>query len=678
MSKEIAAIKHALRDFQTDGVMASGLYPIKKDELRAALDLLDKLLSAIASGLTGYDTKLSLDAATGGEDGALAYTYRDPVSENNSVWQWNLAAAEWERADWYLNAAAAYESARAQAVEEELQSQIAGSTTDQGATADGTSTSSSGGLSLFANLPISDDGRLSFRVWSALADSNCKLLLASKNAANQFTLVDSMPVGLSPGLNLFETEWREKAGLYVGLYCAQKSHRFTTTGGPGAFVLTSGVPAIDSPSNALANWLVAIGWTMENGIDPRLVRVENRLASFEKGSGGIETLIHAEQEPLTTAVAKRDVTVIGYYGQSNSSSYYQGSTPSAPLSTAQPFDNVMYADGQLVDLVSVGTEKSHVTAANMATALRIMNGWTVAGEVLAAFTAGVPGAALSELQSGSNGYNNYLARLAELKGVESDIALPVMPFIQGETDIALATPQATWRGAMETLRDNIEAAAQGVLGTTDTLHVLMMQPSANILKAGAGTGCLNAQLALAQEDERFFLVGAPMHRIPTSTYDYIHGTNIGFKLQGAYIAKGVATLLGGHKPQWLDPVSATYRGDELRIRFRVPVKPLRLDPIALGVTKDHGFRVIANGATATIVSISVDDETVVIVCSEPLSGPVSVRCALDYLGSSKTTIYGASCTLRDSDPLSIDISGKRYQLYNCAPHFEMAATNIAV
>ncbi|HDK9099555.1 TPA: hypothetical protein PVO57_003190, partial [Acinetobacter baumannii] len=91
------------------------------------------------------------------------------------------------------------------------------------------------------------------------------------------------------------------------------------------------------------------------------------------------------------------------------------------------------------------------------------------------------------------------------------------------------------------------------------------------------------------------------------------------------------------------------------------------------LTTDHGFKVLVDGDATTIVSVTVQDDKVVLKLSEPPTGVVKVRYALDHLGAGISLTGGASGNLRDSTADEILIDGVLKPLYHVCPHFELTA-----
>jgi hypothetical protein len=95
------------RDFETDGLPASGPHEPEKAEIRALGRLLETIISSAVAGLERYATVAAMNAAPGTNAGELAYVYANNGSTSdpaNGAYQWSGTA--WVAAPWYFNAVA--------------------------------------------------------------------------------------------------------------------------------------------------------------------------------------------------------------------------------------------------------------------------------------------------------------------------------------------------------------------------------------------------------------------------------------------------------------------------------------------------------------------------------------------------------------------------------------------
>lgn len=109
---------NTFRDYNTDGLPASGAHKVTKSEARALGATVEDALSAIQlAGAVNYKyaTKALMDAFTGAADGALALVWNDSTGTNNGYYGWNDGGNVWVKSP-FLDAGAAIEEARVEAL----------------------------------------------------------------------------------------------------------------------------------------------------------------------------------------------------------------------------------------------------------------------------------------------------------------------------------------------------------------------------------------------------------------------------------------------------------------------------------------------------------------------------------------------------------------------------------
>jgi hypothetical protein len=376
------------------------------------------------------------------------------------------------------------------------------------------------------------------------------------------------------------------------------------------------------------------------------------------------------------------------YGQSLS---IGGAAGGPPISATQPYSNVTFDGGPragdqvtysysplkpLVEELDAGGRSETICsgAANYALTLAATeDGVTPSGHVILASAPGLGGAGINGLKKGSLQYTNvFLQHVTQAKALAVDYAAHAFCWIQGEADGNLGTTYSTYRSLLEQLQVDIEADIKAISGQTSPVYCFTYQTSSRVTINSAAVTL--AQLDLAQKNAKFTLA-TPCYHLPFS--DGTHLTPDGYKWLGAYFGRCYKQLVFDRvKPKFLNPLSATRRGNVIRVRFDVPAPPLVLDTTTLALATDFGFKVLDGASTATISSVSIDGSDAVIVLSATPTGVVKVRYGLDYLGVGLTITTGASGNLRDSSPDSITISGVSRPLYNVCPHFELTAITI--
>ncbi|WP_225205395.1 hypothetical protein [Novosphingobium huizhouense] len=538
---------------------------------------------------------------------------------------------------------------------------------------------------------------------AAVAGSQVTAVVATKSGNNWTTVsATTLPGATVVGSNSYSGLNIEiAAGQYLALYAPAGTLQWQTGGGVG-FDYILGGPNFSNTArtSSTASVTFAMQYTIQTGLMAKLDFVESLNTAL---AARVSTLENASATPGITArsfdalgitITSAQVMAMPATGQSNSVPFFAAGETSAPITTTQLYSNVMSnGSGGFTGLVSVTTEKNWVTAANFATVTGLRQGWLTdpASQWLSSYTAGVNGASIdpaagTTMGAGSASVTSLGTQATTLKNAATaagkSFSVPLVFLTQGETDQLNGMAKATYANHLENWRVSARSTIRGVTGNTDDLIVLISQPVAYLRRTGdGGSGPVLAQFeaaqpTAAQPNPRYHLVG-PMYRYPHAA-DQVHLSRDGVKLHGAYEGRAAAAILAGKKPQSLKPISAEYEGNIVRVRFEVPTLPLVFDSTALGATTTQGIRVVDASGTATITGLSIDKDTVVITCSANLAGPVKARFALDYLGAGRNIDSGASCTLRDSTPDRITISGTSWQMFHCAPMCELTAVNVGV
>ena len=119
----------------------------------------------------------------------------------------------------------------------------------------------------------------------------------------------------------------------------------------------------------------------------------------------------------------------------------------------------------------------------------------------------------------------------------------------------------------------------------------------------------------------------------------------GYRWYGEMLAKAYyRTIIGGKPfiPLQPEELSRTSDSKEIKICFRVPVKPLVLDDYTTEKIKDYGFAIYNDGIRQKITDVKVKGDCVYITCEKDLSGAIEVT----YAGADEFKGHG---NLRDSD-----------------------------
>ncbi|WP_041172307.1 sialate O-acetylesterase [Acinetobacter baumannii] len=403
----------------------------------------------------------------------------------------------------------------------------------------------------------------------------------------------------------------------------------------------------------------------------------------EKDQAIIAGLELPNQRPLVKAVNH-----ILFYGQSLS----VGATATTILSTSQPYFNVTFDTGprkdsaanSVIPLIeqfnnpsSDGYDNRGETccsgAANYASrAMMLENGIDPKDHVIFASTAGHGGYRIDQLEKGTDWYNFFIEHVSEAKRLNGDdYKVQVVCWVQGENDAvsSVQTSYEVYRQKLLKLQSDASADIKAITGQTDEVKFITYQMS---YAARTWEKQALVQLHLCQQSDKF-LMATPMYHMPYAI-DNIHLTNVGYKWLSAYFGRAYKQLVvDNRKPDFINPKVAQLINDEIYINFDVPKVPLVLDTTTLALSTDHGFKVLVDGDATTIVSVTAQDDKVVLKLSEPPTGVVKVRYALDHLGAGINLTGGASGNLRDSTADEILIDGVLKPLYHVCPHFELTA-----
>ncbi|WP_447333195.1 hypothetical protein [Klebsiella pneumoniae] len=420
------------------------------------------------------------------------------------------------------------------------------------------------------------------------------------------------------------------------------------------------------------------------GYDNDLQRVVGALSADEN------QVIKAPLVPLAEHLRPivKAMNIIQGYGQSLSI----GAMGTPVISVTQPYFNLTFSSGprgynHLYTALAPLVEDNRTApdgggnrgetfcsgAANYATTLAATeNGSDPADHIIFAATAGKGGTKIADLIKGSAWYNsNFLPQINGAYALNPNSAVHVIPWLQGETDNDQSPPTTytVYRGHLEGLQVSAEEDIKAINGQQSPVHFLTYQCS---YKVRTSSGVALAQLDLVKKNEKFHLT-TPCYHLPFAA-DGTHLTNVGYKWLGAYIGRAYKTLVHDQCiPQYLKPVSATLRGRIITLLTDPPVLPVVLDNSNLAPTTNNGFRVkgITSNSTLDIESMMTEGRRVFITLTQEPTEAVSLRYALDYLGTGLNIVNGASGNLRDSDESTVNILGIDRPMFNVCPHFEM-------
>ena len=388
---------------------------------------------------------------------------------------------------------------------------------------------------------------------------------------------------------------------------------------------------------------------------------------------------------LTYIPELSDINAFISYGQSLSNG---GGAGNSAISTTQPYRNLTYISGPVgtnfsavKPLVESGPETICSGMSNYAS-LSMLRDDGVKPEDHVIFS-GAPGrgstsiAALSKGGSAWPKFENFVKNMP-VANAGKKCALHVISWLEGENDQDPdRTPYATYLAALLQLQVDITELAQSALGQKTPVYMLTYQHNTHTTINNSATQRAFVQ---AQRQSDFFTLVTPTYPFPHNS-DTIHLTSISYKWLSAYFGRAYTQLvIERRRPDNLFPLGATWSGNEVRVKFRVPVAPLTFNTTRVPLTTNYGFKVqTAAGVAIGISSVAIegDDTVLITLSSTPAAAPL-VRYALDYLAPGLVIVNGASGNLCDSTNEKCTFGGTDYSMEYYSPAFELQSYTISI
>ncbi len=380
-----------------------------------------------------------------------------------------------------------------------------------------------------------------------------------------------------------------------------------------------------------------------------------------------------------------DINAFISYGQSLSNG---GGAGNSAISTTQPYSNLTYSSGPVgtiftatKPLVESGPETICSGMSNYAS-LSMLRDDGVRPEDHAIFS-GAPGrgstsiAALSKGGAAWTKFENFVKNMPVVN-VGKSCALHAISWLQGENDQDPdRTPYATYLAALLQLQADITELAQTELGQKTPVYMLTYQHNTHTTINNAATQRAFVQ---AQRQSDYFTLVTPTYPFPHNS-DTIHLTSIAYKWLGAYFGRAYKQLvIERRRPDNVFPLGATWSGNQVRVKFRVPTAPMTFKTDRVPLTTNYGFKVQdAAGVAIGISSVAIegDDTVLITLSSTPAAAPL-VRYALDYLAPGLVIVNGASGNLCDSTNEKCTFGGTDYSMEYYSPAFELQSYTISI
>lgn len=654
MSSILERALAAFRDYETDGLPASGAHRPEKAEVRALFTAITEALGLVGSGgayAVNKATLAELQAVAGDyEVGDLGLVYADD-SDPSASGVYVLVDGTpdvWELTDIPY-------SATLQAVIDAVQPLV-----DEAAdSADGAATSATaaGAAQTGAEAALAEAEDL-FGVTPGVPsitweDSDHNILATMTETEFQHPQIDEMAAQLPLAIAVGEN-----------------------------FDFSPGVPSVDLEDSS-GNLLM------------RITETDMRHPKIASLSASILTLNNAQTSQRNAAWD--DVQAIAQllhfilYGQSLSDGLNNTAISLTALTGGKRFvGGVRTTDAggssasnhaSLVDLVEQNAtgglgETPAYGAAQMILQLAAADGISVADlhQTLLMSAAGESSKTAAQLATGSAYFDllkddiTYGRARGDALSLSYDVG--AILYSQGENDYSVNTAAGTWETTVRGIRTDAEAWRLSVTGRTGFLPMIMMQTGTHLFYSRATPSIALKQLEMASSDE--FAMAGPVYFMPFT--DQVHPTGTGEKWTGAYLGLvAYRWLFKGVKPVPLAPTRIDPVGKSLVATFPVdPGKKLVLDTDTVSAQTNYGLTMVdASDSAITITGVSLGpgpDKLTVLTGTTRVAGD-KLRCA--WIGDANKGLSN----IRDNsgDTLIFDPSGINKPMHRWACIFEKAA-----
>lgn len=206
-----------------------------------------------------------------------------------------------------------------------------------------------------------------------------------------------------------------------------------------------------------------------------------------------------------------------------------------------------------------------------------------------------------------------------------NLFVPAVIYIQGETDQKSETTDlTTYKQALIDFATQFNADVKKITQQMQDVKVIMYQTcSQNIVSTNKYPTFTNtamdiptAQMELVRDNDMFIACN-PAYILDHSDKEMIHLTAVGEKMMGAYCGISLySILLRDRKIIGLTPNSFSVDGNNIKIKYNVPVPPLQFNTSFVKEVENKGFAVINLSDNDVIKNVSVFDDEVTIECTE--------------------------------------------------------------
>lgn len=456
-----------------------------------------------------------------------------------------------------------------------------------------------------------------------------------------------------------------------------------------------------------AGWVEVLGHRLEliDGTDAIIVTDNENATSVGIASDGVGFAYGQTEEipdPILYFVERLHLFI---YGQSLSNGAIGVPILNTPTSESLMFNTGVRSNSLTpTSLVDLKEQQSGTNGETIASGLAhgfVANSGGMLGRKLILNSAGVNGAPIANISKGTGNYTqainqlNWTASQNALQGYEYSVDF--MFYMQGEADMSLGTPVATYKTKYQQLRVDIENDTAAIRSSGLNLVMFTYQTSSHGYYAGTPGNppelIAQAQLDIALTDPLIDMWGPTYMGKPGNTtpgQGNVHHNNHGYRWQGLYAQKALRHRIrtrsvdkpNGEKYLPLHPVTAKkINNNTVIVDMYVPHPPLIFDTSYVTQLPDgnNGAELHDSTGRLPITSITIVGGTKLkIVTSATIGAGAFVAFAWtpDAQGDAVDGKYpdwyfgcqtGVRTTIRDSDPETTDLGNfdsKAYPLYN--------------
>ena len=242
---------------------------------------------------------------------------------------------------------------------------------------------------------------------------------------------------------------------------------------------------------------------------------------------------------------------------------------------------------------------------------------------------------IQELMKPVDPYNKFIKEIQSAYDMAMErgweFFVPAVCWMQGESDI-VEYPDYNYKDCFYRMYKDLNTDIKNITHQDDDIRIICYQTS-TVTKGlrykpnnydATEPRTPTAQMELIRDDSLIWASG------PTYPYDFVneslHIDAAGQQSIGFLAAKSALGILRKDKRNMgLLPLSYEVDGKIIRVHFNVPEPPLSIDTISVNKVDNYGFNVIRQDGADIISNVCLEQNDVVIYCSESLAD-----CKLRY------------------------------------------------